>query len=111
MFWVRGHLQNVRAKSKLAFLTLRQGLFTVQGVLSVKEGIPKAMVKFVGSVPKESVVDVLVKVMVPEKEIKSTTQKNVELEIQKVFTVNRALGQLPFQVFVFGSDDRYIVMV
>jgi aspartyl/asparaginyl-tRNA synthetase len=33
-FWVRGHLQTIRAKSKLAFLTIRQGNFTIQAILT-----------------------------------------------------------------------------
>ena len=33
-FWVRGYLQNVRAKSKLAFLLLRQEKYTIQGILN-----------------------------------------------------------------------------
>ena len=32
-FWVRGYLQSVRAKSKIAFLVLREGMFSIQGVL------------------------------------------------------------------------------
>lgn len=97
-FWVRGHLQNVRAKSKLAFLLLRQGSSTIQAVLSQGDDVPKPMIKYVSSINKESVVDVFVTVMAPQEPIKSTTQKDVELSVLKVFTISRAMLNLPFQI-------------
>ena len=41
--WVRARVHAVRAKGNLAFVVLRQGCFTVQGVASAP-AIPKAMV-------------------------------------------------------------------
>ena len=55
--WVRARVHAVRAKGNLAFVVLRQGCFTVQGVASAP-AIPKAMVAFLGKIPSESIVDV-----------------------------------------------------
>ena len=32
--WVRGYLQNVRSKSKIAFLLLRQSMASIQAILT-----------------------------------------------------------------------------
>ncbi|KAF4029425.1 putative aspartyl-tRNA synthetase [Phytophthora infestans] len=56
------------------------------------------MIKFAASVSKKSVVDVYVTLSVPDSPVLSTTQKNVELNIEKFFVVSKALPALPFQV-------------
>lgn len=53
------------------------------------------MLKFIGGVTSESVVDVWAEVVKPEQEVQSCTQK-VELKIVKFFVVSRSLPQLPF---------------
>ena len=55
------------------------------------------MIKYMTSVPHESIVDITGKVVVPEKPITSCTQQ-VELHIQNFFVVNRAANRLPLQI-------------
>lgn len=61
------------------------------------ENTPKDMIKFMGSIPPESVVDITGKVVKPEKPIESCSQK-VELQILKFFVVNRSTNRLPLQL-------------
>ncbi|RLN14901.1 hypothetical protein BBJ28_00015971, partial [Nothophytophthora sp. Chile5] len=49
-FWVRGHLQSVRAKSKIAFLTLREQTATIQAILHESDEVTKPMIKFAAGV-------------------------------------------------------------
>lgn len=107
-FWVRGHLQNVRAKSKIAFVLLRQGIATIQAVLSESEQVPRAMIKFAASIPKESVIDMHVTVTLPNQPVNSTTQKDVELNVHKIFVVSKALPELPFQVEDAARPDALV---
>ncbi|DAZ93209.1 TPA: hypothetical protein N0F65_001561 [Lagenidium giganteum] len=107
-FWVRGHLQNVRAKSKIAFLLLRQGIHTIQAILHESDDIPRPMIKFSSSVPKESVVDVFVTVSLPDQPVLSTTQKDVELNVHKLFVVSKALPELPFQIEDAARPDALV---
>ncbi|KAI9921651.1 hypothetical protein PsorP6_000116 [Peronosclerospora sorghi] len=97
-FWVRGYLQTVRAKSKIVFVTLREQTATIQAILCESDIVPRSMIKFATSVPKESVVDVFVTLNVPDSPILSTSQKDVELNVEKIFIVSKALPELPFQV-------------
>lgn len=55
------------------------------------------MVDFARRIPKESIVDIKAKVSVPEKEIQGSTQK-IELHITEIWTVNRSVPMLPFQL-------------
>lgn len=55
------------------------------------------MIKFIGTITRESIIDVEAKVTVPDQEIQSCTQK-VELHVQKVFIVSKAHPELPFQL-------------
>jgi aspartyl-tRNA synthetase len=45
--WVRARLHTSRSKGKQCFFTLRQKIYTIQGLISVNENISKKMVKFV----------------------------------------------------------------
>ena len=48
----------------------------VQAIIAVEEGVAsKQMVKFAGDLPKESIVEVRGRVVVPEKEVTGTSQK------------------------------------
>ncbi|RLN14318.1 hypothetical protein BBJ28_00012119 [Nothophytophthora sp. Chile5] len=107
-FWVRGHLQSVRAKSKIAFLTLRAQTATIQAILLESAEVTKPMIKFAAGVPKESVVDVFVTLLVPESPVLSTTQTDVELSIHKLFVVSKALPELPFKVEDAARPDAVV---
>jgi aspartyl-tRNA synthetase len=52
------------------------------------------MIKFVSNLTLESIVDIQ-GVLAPA-DVKSCSQKNVELQIKKIFTVSRAPATLPF---------------
>ncbi|PHJ25196.1 aspartate-trna ligase [Cystoisospora suis] len=109
--WIRGRIHECRGKDDreyvavvfspsggVAFLVLRERQQTVQAVLDTKQGLGKDMIKWVCAVPMESVVDVQGKVVAPEFEIQSTTQKGVEIAVQKIFCVSKAAQELPFQL-------------
>merc|ERR1719181_1947421 len=79
VIWIRARVHNSRKQgAKLCFLTLRQDLATIQAVVGGAE-----MAGFAGSLPDESVVDLLGKVECPEKPITSCTQSDVELQVSK----------------------------
>jgi len=79
---VRGRVHGVRETSKVLFLTLRQSIATVQCV--VLKAANADMFKWVGSLPKETVVDITGVLSAPEKPIVSVTQGDVELAVEKV---------------------------
>jgi aspartyl-tRNA synthetase len=94
---VRGRVHNVRAKGNSAFLVLREAFATLQAVAFKSETTSKEMIKYMSSVPVESIVDVLGKVVKPQNPIESCSQQ-VELQILKFFVVNRATNKLPLQI-------------
>ncbi|KAF0772172.1 hypothetical protein AaE_002339, partial [Aphanomyces astaci] len=130
-FWVRGYLQNCRAKPKIAFLIVRQGAFTIQAVVTeVRPSSPsflhlhgstpsdaacnqsadvsKALIKYASDIPRESVVDVFVTVIVPVNPITGTTQHDAELSVAKIFTISKALPVLPLQVEDASRSDTLV---
>uniref|UniRef100_UPI00358E69FB aspartate--tRNA ligase, cytoplasmic isoform X1 n=2 Tax=Myxine glutinosa TaxID=7769 RepID=UPI00358E69FB len=96
--WVRARLHTSRSKGKQCFLVLRQQQFNVQGLVSVSTTISKQMVKFVAGITKESIVDVEGVVQPVDQKIKSCTQQDVEVHLQKVFVVSLANPCLPLQL-------------
>lgn len=62
---VRARLHNSRSKGKLAFFVLREQYFTVQALLSAEGDISKGMVSYTSKVPKESIIEIKAKVVVP----------------------------------------------
>jgi aspartyl-tRNA synthetase len=94
---VRGRVHNIRAKGNSAFLVLRESFATLQAVAFKSETTPKEMIKYLGNVAVESIVDVLGKVVKPQNPIESCSQQ-VELQILKLFVVNRAINRLPLQI-------------
>jgi len=97
---VRGHLQTARLVGKGAFVLVRSSLYSVQGVcFEAKDGsISNAMVKYIAGLPSESVVDMVGTVSVPDQPIDSATQKMVEIQVTSFHCVNKANGQMPFQM-------------
>lgn len=96
---VRGHLQKTRELGKGAFATVRSSLYSVQGVcFEDGKDISNAMVKYIAGLPLESVVDMKGTVTLPEKEIESATQKNVEIQITSFHCVSKAKNSLPFNM-------------
>ena len=94
---VRARVHNVRGKGNNCFVVLRENFSTLQAVGFKSETISKEMLKYLTSVPNESVIDLTGVVVKPEKAIESCTQQ-VELQITKFFVVNRATNRLPLQI-------------
>nr|XP_029725434.1 aspartate--tRNA ligase, cytoplasmic [Aedes albopictus]XP_029725435.1 aspartate--tRNA ligase, cytoplasmic [Aedes albopictus] len=99
LVWVRGRVHTSRAKGKQCFLVLRQQSSTVQCVLAVNDStVSKQMVKFSGSIPRESIIDLKAKVVPVESKIESCTEQNLELHVLEIFLVSAAKAQLPLQI-------------
>ncbi|CAJ0569261.1 unnamed protein product, partial [Mesorhabditis spiculigera] len=85
--WVRGRVHTTRSTGKSCFLVLRHKVHTIQVGLFKGDLVSKQMVKFVGAIPKESIIDIQAKVVVAEQEVSACTQKEMELHPIQVFTV------------------------
>ncbi|XP_045538429.1 aspartate--tRNA ligase, cytoplasmic [Papilio machaon] len=98
--WVRARLHTSRAKGKQCFAVLRQNSSTVQMLVSVSEerNVSKQMVKFVGSITKESIVDVKGRVVKTSSPVESCSVRDVELVAEEVWQVSAARAQLPLQI-------------
>ncbi|GJN40092.1 hypothetical protein PR202_gb29260 [Eleusine coracana subsp. coracana] len=97
---IRGFAQAIRPVSKkMAFVVLRQSMSTVQCVLvaSANAGVSTQMVKFATALSKESIVDVEGVVSLPKEPLKSTTQQ-VEIQVRKIYCINRAVPTLPINL-------------
>jgi aspartyl-tRNA synthetase len=94
---VRGRVHASRPAGNLCFLVLRQKLSTVQ-VIVAKGDTSKEFVNFSHKISKESMVEVEGIVSIPEKEVSSTTQKNVELSVRRLHVLSIAATPLPLQI-------------
>lgn len=81
-------------------MVVRQTFYSVQCILfqNAETGVSKDMVRFGTGISRESVVDVYGTLSVPREPVESTTQRLVEIQVEKVFVVSRAENTLPFQV-------------
>lgn len=95
---VRGRLHRSRATGKQCFVVMRQKQFTLQALVAVDENISKHMVKYAASITKESIVDIEGVVKKVEEKIHSVSQQDVEIHIQKIFTVSKSDPTLPLQI-------------
>uniref|UniRef100_A0A182Q122 Aspartate--tRNA ligase, cytoplasmic n=1 Tax=Anopheles farauti TaxID=69004 RepID=A0A182Q122_9DIPT len=96
--WVRGRVHTSRCKGKQCFLVLRQQSSTVQCLLAVNERVSKQMVKFSGSIPRESIIDLKALVIPVEQRIESCTEQTLELHVLELFLLSAAKAQLPLQI-------------
>ncbi|KAF2482174.1 hypothetical protein BDY17DRAFT_300443 [Neohortaea acidophila] len=95
----RAAVENARNQSaKLSFLVFRQGADSIQAVVAASEKLSRQMVKFAGSIPAESIVDVHAEVQRPREPVKSTSIQHLEVHVQKLYIVSKAEAQLPLQV-------------
>lgn len=62
---VRARIHNIRAKGNSAFVVLRESFATVQAVAFKSQTTTKEMIKYMGTVPTESIVDITGKVVKP----------------------------------------------
>lgn len=96
---VRGFLQTTRDVGKGVFIVLRSTMYTVQGVcFQDQTTVPPEMIKYIVSLPIESVVDVEGVVTVPDAPVEACTQKMVEIQITKLHCVVKAKQAMPFQL-------------
>ena len=56
------------------------------------------MLKFIGGVSNESIVDIVGKVVKVKKPVKSCTVSDIELQILKFYVISRSDSVLPFQL-------------
>ena len=84
--------------SKLAFLTLSQGLQTIQLVVAEDvESVSRQMIKYAGNIPPESLCTVHATVKRTTELVKSTTIQNFELHAKKIFIISKSEVPLPLQ--------------
>ncbi|KAL1210468.1 Aspartate--tRNA ligase 2, cytoplasmic [Cardamine amara subsp. amara] len=97
---IRGRVHTDRpVSSKLGFVVLRESGSTVQCVVSQSETnkVGTNMVKYLRQLSRESFVDVIGLVVLPKEPLKGTTQQ-VEIQVRKIYCVNKALAILPLSV-------------
>merc|ERR1712032_484014 len=96
---VRGRVHGLRVVSKkLIFVNLRQGIHTVQCVLSEGKNTPRAMLNFTKAIPTESIVDLTGKVKKTADPVQGCSISTVEIEIASIFTVHKPEESLPFSL-------------
>eukprot|EP00499_Haloplacidia_sp_CaronLabIsolate_P013208 CAMPEP_0196774212 /NCGR_PEP_ID=MMETSP1104-20130614/3248_1 /TAXON_ID=33652 /ORGANISM="Cafeteria sp., Strain Caron Lab Isolate" /LENGTH=596 /DNA_ID=CAMNT_0042144365 /DNA_START=64 /DNA_END=1854 /DNA_ORIENTATION=- len=96
--WVRGYLYTSRVQGGSAFVVVRQGIHSVQAVAFKGDNTPKAMLKFIEGISRESVVDVFGEVQETPEPVTGTTMSGVELKLEKIFVVSPAHPVLPFNL-------------
>ena len=90
---------NTRSQSaKLAFLTLTQGLESIQMVIAETPGcVSRPMIKFAVNIPPESICTVFGVVKRTSEKIQSTTIQSFELQARRIYIVSKAQLPLPLQ--------------
>ena len=96
---LRARLQISRGTAKHAFIVLRSGVCTMQGIVSSDtEQVSKLMVKFAGGLNRESVVHVEGVLKLAEIKSEMITQRGIELDVDRIFAVHPAQRITPFAV-------------
>uniref|UniRef100_A0A183CAJ1 Aspartate--tRNA ligase, cytoplasmic n=1 Tax=Globodera pallida TaxID=36090 RepID=A0A183CAJ1_GLOPA len=96
--WIRGRVHDSRGKGKNCFVKIRHRIHSVQAVMFVGADISKQFVKFVQSIPKESIVDVYGLVARTPQPVTACTQSDVEIKVRRFFIVSQAELRLPLQL-------------
>ncbi|KAL0297411.1 UNVERIFIED_CONTAM: Aspartate--tRNA ligase 2, cytoplasmic [Sesamum radiatum] len=106
---IRGRAQAIRAVGKkMAFLVVRERGFTVQCVLTVAQDVVSPqMVKFATSLSRESIVDIEGVISVPTQPITGASQQ-VEIQVRKLYCVNKAVPALPINIEDAARSDLEI---
>lgn len=112
--WIRGRLHSIRVKGGSCFLVLRHDSFhTVQACFfktkkqqSNNEDESSSMIDYLKSLTLESVVDI--KGTLVAAQVKSCTVRNLELSMERVYTVSKADAVLPFLVEDASRSDAEI---
>lgn len=96
---LRARLQTSRGTAKHAFIVLRSGVHCMQGIVSSDNAaVSKLMVKFAGSLNRESIVHVEGTLRTAEIKSEAITQRGIELDIDRLFAVHAAQKITPFAV-------------
>jgi len=96
---LRARLQRSRIKGKGGFLVVREAFSTLQCCLFVADNlVSEQMIKFVGLIPFESLVDIVGVVKKTAKPVESCTQQHIELDVRTIHLVVPAQNILPFQM-------------
>ena len=82
---VRARIQVSRETGKLLFVTFRQAIATVQGI--AMKAANADLFKWLGSLPRETVVDVTGTLAAVEKRVESVTQGDVELQASVTYSI------------------------
>jgi lysyl-tRNA synthetase class II len=98
--WVRGRIHSIRSKGNAIFAVIRSDAFYTIQICHFKDKSDpehsKQLMKFIDSIPLESVVDVYGEVA--SAIVKSCSQTSKEIAIEKIFIISKALSVLPFQL-------------
>ena len=95
---LRGRVHSIRTKGKGAFMVLRQGSETLQVAFFVDDvRVSKPMIRFIGNLNKESIVDITGELVKPEQPIESCSNTIVEMTCPKIFCVSRSI-QIPLEI-------------
>ena len=105
---MRARLHTVRLQAKNCFLVLRQGVSTLQGIVTQSGEIPKEMLKFIAGTPVESVIDVSGILKAVESPITSCTQSDIELHITSFHIISKAESVIPFSVVSASAPGSYM---
>lgn len=98
---VQAYVQNARIQSaKLAFLDLRDSVHNIQAVIAESDDPPvsRLMIKFCGSLSKETIVRVQAKVAEPKEPVSSASISHLELHIISCFVVSHGPPSLEMQL-------------
>ena len=104
--WLRTRVHNTRAKGNNCFVIMRSMGYTVQGAMFKSETCSKEMIKFAGALSKETVVDVKGKVL--KAEVKSCSQGDVEIALERIYVISKADVGLPLQIDDAGRSEEEI---
>jgi len=106
--WIRGRLNSIRIKGGSCFMVLRQNAFhTIQGIY-FKDGSEesKKMMRYLKSLTVESIIDIEGKVV--EADVKSCSVTNVEIQLNRVYTVSKANSILPFNLEDAARSEKEV---
>lgn len=93
---VRARLHSSKGQKHHCFINMRESFETIQCVVFLADTSP-GMMQYAKSIPPESIVEIVAKVVQPDGEIKSCTVQ-MELHIQEIRCVNKSAPVLPFQL-------------
>ena len=94
---IRAHLHGVRGTSKNAFLILRQTINMIQAIASFDDKMrSKPMIKFITSIPKDSLVEIKGTILPAEIKSESMSLRTAELHVEEIFVVHEASSHQPF---------------